>query len=91
MLFEWYDSGIDIQLHSPQPNVEQMLWFRMFFSPQPEGHFQLSDEAVRDHTPNQQVEYHKREFMPEHDDEVIEDDVDTIRYGVSTTGGQDSA
>ena len=23
MLFEWYESGIDIQLHSPQPNVEQ--------------------------------------------------------------------
>jgi len=90
MLFEWYDSGVDIQLHSPQPNVEQMLWFRMFFSPQPEGHFQLSDEAVRDHTPNQQVEYHKREFMPDHDDDTIEENVDAVRYGMSTTGGQDS-
>jgi anti-anti-sigma regulatory factor len=91
MLFEWYDSGVDIQLHSPQPNVEQMLWFRMFFSPQPEGHFQLSDEAVRNHTPNQQVEYHKREFMPEQDDEVIAEEVDSVRYGMSTTGGQDLA
>ena len=91
MLFEWYDSGVDIQLHSPQPNVEQMLWFRMFFSPRPEGHFQLSDEAVRDHTPNQQVEYHKREFMPEHLGEVEEEEtVDTARYGMSTSNGQDA-
>lgn len=67
MLFEWYESGIEIQLHSPQPNVENMLWFRMYFEPQPDGHFQLTDEAVRNHTPGQQVEYHKREFRPETD------------------------
>jgi hypothetical protein len=90
MLFEWYDSGVDIQLHSPQPNVEQMLWFRMFFSPRPEGHFQLSDEAVRDHTPNQQMEYHKREFMEGQNDDAPEENVGPVRYGMSTTGRQDS-
>jgi anti-anti-sigma regulatory factor len=62
MLFEWYEDGIEIQLHHPQPNVEQMLWFRMFFTCTSEGHFQLCDKAVRSHTPGEQVEYHKREF-----------------------------
>ncbi|MCH2200371.1 MAG: STAS domain-containing protein [Fuerstiella sp.] len=84
MLFEWYETGIEIQLHSPQPNVEQMLWFRMFFADRPDGHFQLSDEKVRDHTPNQQVEYHKREFMDE--TQSGEDSTGSVHYGVSTTG-----
>jgi hypothetical protein len=62
MLYDWYENGINIQLHSPQPNVEQMLWFRMFFRPQNAGTFFLNDEAVRHHTPGQQVEYHKQKF-----------------------------
>ncbi len=62
MLYEWYEDGIGIFLHSPQPNVEQMLWFRMFFNQNEDGSFSLNDEAVRNHTPTQQVEYHKREF-----------------------------
>ena len=70
MLYEWYESGIQIQLHSPQPNVEQMLWFRMFFRQQPDGSHYLNDEAVRDHTPGQQVEYHKREFTGEGASEI---------------------
>ena len=65
MLFEWYEDGINIRLHSPQPNVEQMLWFRMFFRRETTGAFTLNDEAVRNHTPNQQVEYHRREFTGE--------------------------
>jgi len=69
MLYEWYEDGVQILLHSPQPNVEQMLWFRMFFSPTPEGSFVLNDEAVRNNTPTQQVEYHKREFTGELTDE----------------------
>ncbi|MCH2209957.1 MAG: hypothetical protein MK110_01540 [Fuerstiella sp.] len=84
MLFEWYETGIEIQLHSPQKNVERMLWFRMFFTVRPDGHFQLSDEEVRNHTPNQQVEYHKREFMDRTRPE--EDGTDSVRYGVSTSG-----
>jgi len=86
MLFEWYETGVEIQLHSPQPNVEQMLWFRMFFNVCPEGHFVLSDEAVRHHTPNEQVEYHKREFMPVDD---VEAEAEAIHYGVPATGGPD--
>ncbi|MCA9049379.1 MAG: hypothetical protein KDA89_11670 [Planctomycetaceae bacterium] len=62
MLYEWYEDGIHIHLHSPQPNVEQMLWFRMFFFAESPGIFVLNDEAVRGHTPGQQVEYHKQNF-----------------------------
>lgn len=65
MLYEWYEDGIHIRLFSPQPNVEQMLWFRMFFVRQEDDSFCLNDEAVRNHTPGQQVEYHKREFTGE--------------------------
>ena len=84
MLFEWYESGVEIQLHSPQRNVEQMLWFRMFFSASADGHFELSDEEVRNHTPNQQVEYHKREFMSQ--EKSDEESADRVRFGVSTSG-----
>ena len=79
MLFEWYEEGIQIRLHSPQPNVEQMLWFRMFFIQHAEGHFYLTDEAVRDHTPNEQVEYHKQRFRP--DEALDSDDADALRFG----------
>ena len=84
MLFEWYENGIEIRLHSPQPNVEQMLWFRMFFSDCPAGYFQLSDERIRHHTPNQQVEYHRREFMAEQ--QSSEGGAESVSYGVSTSG-----
>ena len=75
MLYEWYENGINIQLHSPQPNVEQMLWFRMFFRSQHAGTFFLNDEAVRHHTPGQQVEYHKQKFTSDVDTETILDAV----------------
>ena len=84
MLFEWYEDGVEILLVSPQPNVEQMLWFRMFFLPDSDGRYILSDEAIRHHTPNQQVEYHRRQFTS--DDSSGGDDVDSIRFGMSTSG-----
>ncbi len=77
MLYEWYEDGIRILLREPQPNVEQMLWFRMFFTRESDGTFSLNDEAVRNHTPGQQVDYHKREFTGEvgdTDEEMIEID-----------------
>ena len=86
MLFEWYESGIEIQLHSPQPNVEQMLWFRMFFSACADGHFELCDKQVRNHTPNQQVEYHRREFTAEQEAEIEGSDANRIPLGVSSFG-----
>jgi hypothetical protein len=75
MLYEWYENGINIQLLSPQPNVEQMLWFRMFFKLQEAGTFFLNDEAVRHHTPGQQVEYHKQKFTSNIGGETILGDV----------------
>ena len=82
MLYEWYEDGIRIQLHEPQPNVQQMLWFRIFFTIQQDGSFQLNDEAVRNHTPGEQVEYHKREFTNElEDSDALEDrllDTETV-------------
>ena len=82
MLFEWYEEGISIRLHSPQPNVEQMLWFRMFFREGTGGAFFLNDEAVRNHTPNQQVEYHRREFTGEEIDG--EDMIEATRFDSTT-------
>jgi hypothetical protein len=73
MLYEWYEQGIAVVLHSPQPNVEQMLWFRMFFKPNPNGTFSLNDEGSRNNTPTQQVEYHKREFTAGGDEERTEE------------------
>ncbi len=77
MLYEWYEDGIRILLREPQPNVEQMLWFRMFFTRESDNTYCLNDEAVRHHTPGQQVEYHKREFtgeVAENDEDMIEID-----------------
>ncbi len=83
MLYEWYEDGIHIHLHSPQPNVEQMLWFRMFFKRTDDGDFLLCDKEIRDNTPGEQVEYHRREF---HDDEDASDEeIDSVRFGVSTS------
>ncbi len=88
MLFEWYEQGLQIRLESPQQNVQQMLWFRMFFLKVEDGSFHLTDERMRNNTPNEQVEFHRREFMSaeeaEEDDE-IEDHIKSVRFGVRTT------
>lgn len=85
MLFEWYDAGLQIRLYSPQDNVAQMLWFRMFFELEDNHTYRLSDEAVRHNSPGQQVEYHKRVFMAD-DDSTEEDDmselIKSVRFGV---------
>ncbi len=87
MLFEWYDAGLQIRLYSPQENVAQMLWFRMFFAHEENNAYRLCDDAVRNNSPGQQVEYHKRVFMCE--DEASEQDdvadlIKSVRYGVRT-------
>lgn len=33
MLFDWFETGVEIRLYAPQPNVRQMLWFNRFFKP----------------------------------------------------------
>jgi hypothetical protein len=85
MLFEWYEQGLKVQLYRPQSNVVQMLWFRMFFVAGEEGVYQLNDDEMRHNSPNEQVAYHRREFMPD-DDSIDEDDgedqIKAVRYGV---------
>lgn len=51
MLFEWYERGIRISLFSPQPNVENMLWFRLFFKHHSANRFVLKDDPNRLPTP----------------------------------------
>ena len=88
MLFEWYEQGMRIRLDAPQKNVEQMLWFRMFFVRQPDETFLLTDERMRNNTPNEQVEFHRREFMADvesNDEEEIEEHIKSVRFGVRST------
>ncbi len=88
MLFEWYEQGLRIRLDSPQQNVEQMLWFRMFFVSQDDSTFLLTDERMRNNTPNEQVEFHRREFMADVDDTDegdAEEQIKAIRFGVRST------
>ena len=85
MLFEWYEQGLKVRLYYPQRNVEQMLWFRMFFNRCDEGAYRLNDAEMRDNTPNEQVAYHRREFMAGDeslDDDDVEEQIKSIRYGV---------
>lgn len=63
MLFEWYESGLEIALFRPQANVRQMLWFRMFFAEADADRFVLTDADIRNNTPSEQIEYHRRAFM----------------------------
>ncbi|MFK7819708.1 MAG: STAS domain-containing protein [Planctomycetaceae bacterium] len=51
MLFEWYERGVLISLFSPQPNVENMLWFRLFFKHHSANRFILQDDPNRLPTP----------------------------------------
>ena len=64
MLFEWYESGVEVLLYGPGTHIRNMYWFRMFFREHPHRKdiFRLTDVDVRNHTPNQQEEYHRREF-----------------------------
>jgi len=63
MLFEWYEAGLEIALFRPQANVRQMLWFRMFFAEADADRFVLTDADMRNNTPSEQIEYHRRAFM----------------------------
>lgn len=85
MLFEWYEQGLKVRLYYPQRNVEQMLWFRMFFNSCDEGAYQLNDAEMRHNTPNEQVAYHRREFMAGDeslDDDDVEEQIISILCGV---------
>ncbi len=64
MLFEWYESGVEVLLYAPRSHVQQMLWFRMYFREDVRrpGVYRLTDADVRHHTPVEQEAYHRREF-----------------------------
>jgi len=63
MLFEWYEAGLEIALLRPQGNVRQMLWFRMFFAESGGDRYVLTDAEIRNNSPSEQIEYHRRAFM----------------------------
>jgi hypothetical protein len=55
MLFDWFETGVQIRLYTPQPNVRKMLWFHQFFeavghesyelAPQPDGRYETGYSA----------------------------------------------
>jgi anti-anti-sigma regulatory factor len=55
MLFDWFETGVQIRLYTPQPNVRKMLWFNQFFeaighecfelAPQPEPSYETGYSA----------------------------------------------
>lgn len=65
MLFEWYERGIHVSLFSPQPNVENMLWFRLFFRHHSENRFVLKDDPNRLPTPPPSSEWTHDELPDE--------------------------
>ena len=48
MLFDWYETGVQIRLYAPQPNVRLMLWFNHFFKAVGGDCFALAPKAVAD-------------------------------------------
>jgi len=73
MLYEWYESGVEVTLCSPRRHVAEMLWFRMFFVCESGDTYRLSDADVRHNTPNEQVEYHRRAFLQAEEPDDSED------------------
>jgi hypothetical protein len=51
MLFDWYETGVQIRLYSPQPNVRRMLWFSRFFEQVSDTCHELRPQAVVDEFP----------------------------------------
>ena len=45
MLFDWYETGVQIRLYSPQPNVRRMIWFNQFFAAIAGNCFALAPQA----------------------------------------------
>ena len=42
MLFDWFETGVQIRLYTPQPNVRKMLWFNQFFEAVGHDSFELA-------------------------------------------------
>jgi len=46
MLFDWFETGVQIRLYTPQPNVRRMLWFNQFFEAVGHDCFELAPQPV---------------------------------------------
>lgn len=44
MLFDWFETGVQIRLYTPQPNVRNMLWFNQFFEAIGHESFELAPQ-----------------------------------------------
>jgi hypothetical protein len=56
MLFDWRDKcGTWFALTPPQPNVQQMLWFRQFFRLNADGLYEMHCEATESLIPAEQA------------------------------------
>lgn len=45
MLFDWFEQGISVYVFAPQPRVQNMLWFRLFFEEDRDDRYRLKDSA----------------------------------------------
>lgn len=73
LLFDWYDQGVSIRLHSPQQRVQNMLWFRQFFHHEMEGWYLLHD-AVNVNPPAEEAETETDDWQEQPWESHIEDD-----------------
>ena len=48
MLFDWFETGVQIRLYAPQPNVRRMLWFNQFFEAVETDCFELTPQPAAD-------------------------------------------
>ena len=46
MLFDWFETGVQIRLYTPQPNVRRMLWFNQFFEAAGQDCFELAPQST---------------------------------------------
>ena len=88
MLFEWYERGINISLFSPQPNVEEMLWFRLFFKHHSGNRFILKDDPNRLPTPPPSSDWTHDE-LPEELQAQIREEVTPTRMSESAIAADD--
>ena len=43
MLFDWFESGVEVRLYNPTDRVHGMIWFRQFYLPEGDGCYVLHD------------------------------------------------
>lgn len=43
MLFDWFESGVEIRLYQPTDRVQGMIWFRQFYLHEGDGCYVLHD------------------------------------------------